>query len=104
MFVLPSCAEGMSNVILEAMACGLPVIATSVGGNPELVENEETGLLVPPRNVEALYDSFKKLLSDKKLRERMGRSGRKKVEEYFTWDKIAREYLKLYESILSQHV
>ena len=101
MFVLPSCAEGMSNVILEAMACGLPVIATNVGGNPELVENEETGLLVPPENVEALHASFKKLLSDKKLRERMGSSGRKKVEEYFTWDRIAGEYLKLYESILS---
>lgn len=101
MFVLPSCAEGMSNVVLEAMACGLPVIATSVGGNPELVENEETGLLVPPENVEALCDSFKKLLSDKKLRERMGSLGRKKVEEYFTWDRIAGEYLKLYESIRS---
>jgi len=100
-FVLPSCAEGMSNVILEAMACGLPVVATNVGGNPELVQNGETGFLVPPENVDALYDSLVKLLSDKNLRERMGRSGRKTVEEFFTWDKIAEDYHKLYESILS---
>ena len=100
-FVLPSCSEGMSNVILEAMACGLPVIATSVGGNPELVENGKTGLLIPPENVDALYNSLMKLLQDENTKEKMGKSGRKKVKDHFTWDKIAKEYLRLYELILT---
>ena len=99
-FVLPSYAEGMSNVILEAMACGLPIIATNVGGNPELVENGKTGLLIPPENVDALYNSLTKLLLNKKIRKAMGKSGRKNVKDHFTWDKIAEEYLRLYESIL----
>ena len=100
-FALPSSSEGMSNVILEAMACGLPVVATNVGGNPELVDDGKTGLLVPPENADALYDAFLQLLLGKEKGKKMGMLGRKKIKHFFTWNRIAMEYLQLYEAILS---
>jgi colanic acid/amylovoran biosynthesis glycosyltransferase len=82
-FCLTSFAEGLPISIMEAMAVGVPVIASSIAGIPELVVNEETGLLVPPGNVEALADAIEKMLSDTKLRDAMVAAGRKHVEDRY---------------------
>jgi glycosyltransferase involved in cell wall biosynthesis len=80
-FCLTSFAEGLPISIMEAMAVGVPVIATSIAGIPELVVNEETGLLVPPGNIEALADALATLLGDRKLQDRMVGAARRRVEE-----------------------
>lgn len=83
MLVLPSFAEGVPVTLMEAMASGLPVLATRVGGISELVEDGISGFLVPPGNVEALTARLRNLLTDQKLRECMGEAGRKKVSADF---------------------
>ena len=75
-FVLPSLDEGMPNVVLEAMACGLPVLATAIRGNTELVRQEVNGLLVPPANVPALSQALARLIADTELRMAMGKQSR----------------------------
>ena len=80
-FCLTSFAEGLPISIMEAMAVGVPVIATSIAGIPELVVNEETGLLVPPGNVEALADALEKLLGNSKQRDKIVAAARSRVEE-----------------------
>jgi colanic acid/amylovoran biosynthesis glycosyltransferase len=80
-FCLTSFAEGLPISIMEAMAVGVPVIATSIAGIPELVVNEKTGLLVPPGNVVALADALEKLLGNAKLRQKIVGAARKRVEE-----------------------
>ncbi len=83
-FVLPSFEESFSLVVAEAMAAGLPVVATSVGGIPECVSAGETGLLVPPANDDALASAVIGLLRDTALRHRFGEAGRKRVRELFS--------------------
>lgn len=83
-FVLPSFAEGVPVVLMEAMGAELPVIATYVGGMTELVDNEVSGLLVRPFDTEQLADAVRRLVEDPKLRQRLGRSGRRTVLEHFT--------------------
>jgi glycosyltransferase involved in cell wall biosynthesis len=94
-FVLPSRDEGMSNVILEAMASGLPVIATSLGGNTELVRHGENGLLVKPDDSEQLADALLELINKVELRQRMGSSGRALVERGYSWRQTAEQYLQV---------
>jgi sugar transferase (PEP-CTERM/EpsH1 system associated) len=96
-FVLPSQAEGISNTILEAMASQLPVIATAVGGNPELVQAGQTGLLVPPNDVEALGAAIDLLATDAPLRARMGSAARASTIASFSLDEMVRRYALLYE-------
>jgi glycosyltransferase involved in cell wall biosynthesis len=98
LFVLPSRHEGMPNVVLEAMASGLPVLATRIAGNEELVLPGETGELVPPENSAALQSALEHLLPDASLRQRMGKAGRARVEAHFSWASAARQYLSLMES------
>jgi len=81
--VCSSLSEGMSNAILEAMSAGKPVVATAVGGNPELVEEGKTGYLVPPSDPTAMAKALRKLLTDRELARRMGASGRARVEGEF---------------------
>lgn len=83
LYVQASVAEGMPNSVLEAMAAGLPVVATSVGGTPEAVVDGTTGLLAPPRDPAALADAIHKLLADRPLMEAFGRAGRARVEMHF---------------------
>jgi glycosyltransferase involved in cell wall biosynthesis len=101
MFVLPSRHEGMSNALLEAMASGLPVIATRIAGNEELVSHDETGLLVPVEDASALSEAMARLTKDSSLRRRIGNAGRELILARYSWKMIAKEYLELIERSLS---
>ena len=96
-FVLPSEAEGISNTILEAMASGLPVIATRVGGNVELVVEGETGLLVPAKNPQALGKALMGYLQDPQMMWSHGKAGRKRVETEFSMEAMVEHYLRVYD-------
>jgi glycosyltransferase involved in cell wall biosynthesis len=98
LFVLPSQTEGISLTLLEAMARGLPVVATRVGGNPEVVEDSVTGLLVPARDPGALAHAIRMLLADPESARRMGLAGRLRVENCFDVRKMMTEYEALYEN------
>jgi glycosyltransferase involved in cell wall biosynthesis len=98
MFVLPSQTEGISLTILEAMARGLPVVATSVGGNPEIVVNAESGLLVPSREPAALAEGILRVWQDPDEAQRMGHIGRARAEEHFNIRKMVASYEALYET------
>lgn len=95
-FILSSDWEGVPMTILEAMAVGRPVIATSVGGVPELVEDEVSGLLVPPGNARALSQAMVQLADDLSLREKMGKQSQKRALERFDINLVARQYEELY--------
>ena len=95
-FVLSSLKEGQSISILEAMAVGLPVVATAVGGTPELVMDNETGLLVPSQDPEALGNAIYKVLSDSETAARLGDAGRKRIQERYDLEKITRDYEEYY--------
>lgn len=95
-FVLSSESEGMSNTILEAMASARPVVATAVGGNPELVVDRETGLLVPPHDPPAMAAAIMKLLRDTELCRQMGWLGRQRVEEKFSLEVMVQNYANIY--------
>ena len=99
-FVLPSLAEGISNTILEAMASGLPVVATNVGGNPDLLRDGETGLLVPRSDPEALARALRTYIDDPALAARHGRAGRERVEREFSLEVMMRRYMAVYDDVL----
>ena len=99
-FVLPSLAEGISNTILEAMASGLPVIATAVGGNPELVTDGKTGEIVPADDPDALARSIVHLASNPALATQMGQSGRADCERRFSLPAMVNAYQRLYDQQL----
>lgn len=99
-FVLPSLGEGISNTILEAMACGLPVVATAVGGNTELVAHGETGTLVPPNDADALAAALAAYLEDPALRRRHGNAARDVVERRFALERMVERYRALYRDAL----
>ncbi len=103
-FVLASRYEGLPLAIIEAMMAGLPVVATRVGGVAELVEDGVTGLIVPPRDGEALAGALRRLLADPELRHRMGMAGRERAFRDFAEDRMARETQKLYEELLGARV
>lgn len=97
-FALPSRAEGISNTILEAMASGLPVVATDVGGNAELVVAGETGTLVPARDPGTLAEALAAYVTDPAKAAAHGRAGRERAELQFSLDGMVARYAELYES------
>ncbi len=99
-FVLPSLAEGISNTILEAMASGLPVIATDVGGNPELVAEGKTGSLVPAGNAEAMAAALVAYADDPEQARATGLTGRAEVERRFSMEAMVGAYQGLYDRLL----
>jgi sugar transferase (PEP-CTERM/EpsH1 system associated) len=100
LFVLPSLREGISNTILEAMATGLPVVATGVGGNPELVEHGKTGMLVPPTNPVALAEAIRSYLRDPDKLVRHGQAGLKRAQKHFSIEAMVNGYVAVYDAVL----
>ena len=98
-FVLPSYREGIPTVLLEAMSCGLPVVATDVRGNHDLVTNGKNGILVQARNPKKLADAILKILENRKLSEKLGNAARKTIVEKYTWDNVSSKFLKCYEQL-----
>ncbi|MBT9501002.1 MAG: TIGR03088 family PEP-CTERM/XrtA system glycosyltransferase [Burkholderiaceae bacterium] len=103
-FVLPSLGEGISNTILEAMACGLPVIATDVGGNAELVNRGHTGLIVPAADAQALADAILNLVDDPAKAQAMGQAGRRLAQQKFSLPAMVGAYQGLYDRLLDQRL
>lgn len=100
LYVLPSLWEGMSNAVLEAMAAGRPIIATSVDGNIEQIANGKTGILVPPRNSKALAEAILRLYRDPQLASRMAQSAKEKVEGDFSLRAMTSAYIAMYRSLM----
>ena len=99
-YCLPSLYEGFPLAILEAMAAALPVVATSVSGNPEAVVDGETGLLVEPERAQELAEALLSLLEDLPRSREMGENGRRRLLEHFTIDRIAEHYRELWQDLL----
>ena len=105
LLVLPSLKnEGLPNAVMEAMAAGIPVVATNTGGTKELVIDEVTGFLVPPNDPSALADSITRLCLDPELRKKMGDAGQRRVLEQFTVTRMARQFEDLYTCLANRSV
>lgn len=100
LFVLPSSTEGLSNSMLEAMSCGLPVLATTVGGAPDVMRHGESGFLIPPEDVNALRVGLETLLEDAELRFTLGSNARARIEEDFSLDSVAERLAKVYGGLI----
>ena len=98
-FILTSNYDNYPNVVFEAMACGLPVIGTNVGGIPSQVINNKTGLLVENNNIKDLKNKILDLANNKAKRESMGKLGRQRVENEFSWEKSAKQLEKIYQGL-----
>ena len=101
LFVLPSLAEGISNTILEAMASGLPVLATAVGGNPELTEPGVTGTLVPRNDAESMASAMRAYVESAELCRRQGSEARRTVERRFGMEAMVNAYMAVYDELLA---
>lgn len=99
LFTLPSSAEAFGNVFAEALASGLPIVGSSTGGIPDLVEHGENGLLVPPGDVKALAGAIRYLADDPELRAEMAIRNRAKADATLQWSQVTRRYLSIYEAI-----
>ena len=102
--VLPSLSESFSNTLLESMANGIPVVATNVGGNPEIVTDDENGILVPPKDPAALTRAISRLLKCREIARRFGEAARAKVVKDYSVDSLLRRTEDLYVSLLEQRV
>jgi glycosyltransferase involved in cell wall biosynthesis len=102
LFVLPSHSESCSMALLEAMASGLPVVATGTGGTPELIEEGLGGMLVPVRSPKHLAEALAKLVADPALRQRMGAHNRQRVEAHYSWDVVTESYLGVYRGAIDE--
>jgi glycosyltransferase involved in cell wall biosynthesis len=100
LFVLPSLGEGISNTILEAMATGLPIVATDVGGTPELVEDGINGRLVPPEDPSALMSGLQECVRDREQLDSMGAASLDKIKMQFNWQETVEQYLSVYDGLL----
>jgi len=101
-FAFPSYYEGLPGSLLEAMACQLPIVATEVPGNIELIEHNKNGVLVPPKDSSALFRAIMDLLDEPDKRKNLGKNARVTIENKFTWDAVSNRILSYYESILKR--
>jgi glycosyltransferase involved in cell wall biosynthesis len=101
LLALPSHTEGSPNVVLEAMAAGVPIAATTVGGVPEILEHGHTGLLVPARQPAAMAEAIRRLLEDSMLRTQLASAARHQVEVRFTPQTYYRSLVTVYQEILA---
>jgi glycosyltransferase involved in cell wall biosynthesis len=99
MFVRPSCQEGFGIAFLEAMASGLPVIGTKVGGITDIVRNRFNGMLVGNGDVAGLVETIKIVLNDAVLRKRMGNRGLSYVSDKYNWEELSKKLLDIYKGI-----
>jgi glycosyltransferase involved in cell wall biosynthesis len=93
--------EGLPTVLLEAMACGRPVVATAVSGALDVLQDGYNGLLVSPRNPQQMADSIVRLLQDPALTERLGKAALATIQERYSWHVVSRSYLAQYEALLA---
>jgi glycosyltransferase involved in cell wall biosynthesis len=98
-FVMSSVTEGLGTSLLDAMAAGKPIVATRTGGIPEVVVDEETGILVPPRDHQAMADAIVRLLNDAALRERMGQAGLERACQKFSAERMVQNTLRVYQRV-----
>jgi glycosyltransferase involved in cell wall biosynthesis len=98
-FVMSSVTEGLGTSLLDAMACGKPIVATAAGGMPEVVEDGQTGLLVPPRDHQAMAGAIVMLLRDERARRAMGAAGEARVRERFSAERMVRDTLGIYRRV-----
>lgn len=103
-FILPSHYEGLPTTLLEAMSCGLPVVATAVSGNLDVIKSGKNGILVPIKSPDKMAEAVSFLLDDENLRTELGIAARKTIEEKFTWDAISNKILRCYDSICKEPV
>jgi glycosyltransferase involved in cell wall biosynthesis len=98
--VMPSITEGLPNALLEAMAMGKAVVASRVGGIPEVIEDGVTGLLAPSKDPAALAAAITKLITNPRLRETMGQAGRIRAEKLFSIQRVFEQTVNLYKELL----
>jgi len=101
-FILPSITEGLSVVLLEAMAGKIPIVATDVGGNAEVLEDQVTGYIVSPGNYHLMAQKIIYLLSNPDLSQQMGKMGFERVKKYFSLDSMVKSYEKTYRKLLAE--
>ena len=99
--VVPSRMESLPTTVKEAFFLNIPVIGTNVGGIPELIKNNETGILIPPENPEKLAQAINELLSDKEKADKLAKNGNIFVKNNMTWDVVLPKYIKFYEDLLN---
>ena len=97
LLVQPSRREGLSTAVLEAMAMGVPVVATNVGGNAELIKHQTTGLLIEPDNVTSIIKAVEMLITDSSLAKKLATQAKSHVAAHYSWDKVLRQYIRLYK-------
>ena len=97
--MLSSLKEGLPYTILEAMRAGVPVVGSRVGGIPDLIEQEGTGIIVPPKNPQDLSGAIQRLLDDKALRTKFGKQAHKRAQERFSFDTMLSATIRLYNGI-----
>jgi glycosyltransferase involved in cell wall biosynthesis len=103
LFVFPSYHEGLPTALLEAMSCGLPVIATDVRGNREIISDKKNGIIVPPRNPKKLAETIIMLMDDAKLRKTISINAKETVRKNYSWDAITDKYINLYKLLYNKN-
>jgi len=99
-FVRPSLSEGLGNVFLEAMACGLPVIGTEVGGIPDFLKDRETGLFCETKNPQSIAQKIRQISNNEQLRKTLSKNGLKLVQEKYDWNLIAKKMNKIFKNLI----